>query len=108
MPYIQNCRICNSGGWSFTLGIALLKNREEKLKKVEADIKKLRLEIHTFKQKNRDMEKSRASNKEKMKVQEKGQIFLRCYFYSPSPARDDICITVGKRSATYGYECNTS
>jgi chromosome segregation ATPase len=49
-------------------------NREEKLEdklnKLEHSLRISRKELHTCKQKNRDMEKSRESYKEKMKLQE--------------------------------------
>jgi peptidoglycan hydrolase CwlO-like protein len=48
-------------------------NREEKLEsmlnKLQEEIQVIRKELHTFKQKNRDMEKSRESYKEKVKIQ---------------------------------------
>jgi chromosome segregation ATPase len=43
---------------------------EEKLNNLQQTVKLVRKELHTCKQKNRDMEKSRASCKEKLKMQE--------------------------------------
>ena len=42
---------------------------ESKLSSVKAEMKNLRKELHTTKQKNRDLEKSRTSYKGKLKLQ---------------------------------------
>ena len=56
-------------------------NREEKLEKklkhLQEEIKAIRKELHTCKQKNLDMEKSRSSYKEQLKQQETANDELR-------------------------------
>jgi len=52
----------------------MISKREEKLAdklhKLQEEIKAIRKELHTCKQKNRDMEKSRTKHKEQMVIQE--------------------------------------